>query len=278
MQNDINEHQELVEKLKNLEIRLKESEKSRFDFLSNIRNQLNNPLSSIIILSEHLIDKLTDTEESRIAKLIHSESLNLDFVLKNLIASGEFSAGEANLEISTFHIKDLINEALRTFSNKTNEKQLKVNLICPESLKITTDRFKLSLALHNLISNAIVFNKYKGSILITIESNKNFLDIAVTDEGSGFSEEEASLIFIPFKQLSSGSNRIYISTGIGLSLVKNITEILEGKINFKSDIGKGSTFTLSVPNNKINLSKHNTGKNELEVILNQSFKDEPANA
>jgi signal transduction histidine kinase len=240
-------NESLQSELKRLLVRLEEAEKDKTEFLANIRNQLNNPLNSIIVLSENLMGMLADPEEFRIADLIHLESLNLDFVLKNLIVASEFAAGETDMEISMFNVRDLINEGLSVFSNKIKEKQLRVDVRCPEFLKLSTDRFKLSLAIHNLISNAIEFNKYNGLISITVEQDENSVIISVKDEGSGFSEEEANLIFMPFKQLKSRSSRAYISTGIGLSLVKNIVEVLEGKVDFISSVGEGSAFIVSIP-------------------------------
>lgn len=238
----------LKKEVEYLTLRLQESEKSKIEFLSNVKNQLNNPLNSIIILSQHLMKRLADDkEEARIADLIYTEGVILDFVIKNLITAGEFGTGEAEVQPCKFNMRELIDDSLETFASKTEEKKLNIVVTCPDVLSIKTDKSKLSLALRNLISNAIEFNIYKGSIKISVTQSQNNVEFSIADDGSGFSKEEAELIFIPFKQLKSESSRVFKSSGIGLSLVKNIAEMLGGKIAFESKPGKGSIFKLSIP-------------------------------
>lgn len=240
------ENESLSLQVKSLLIQLEESEKNKSEFLSNIKNQLNNPLGSILLLSQHLMNKL-DGPELSLMNMINNDALVLDFQLRNLMIAGELEAGESDLEVSCIVVKELVEESLSIFSNRILEKQLNVKVECDDEIKINTDRRKLAIAVQNLISNAIEFNKEKGNLSIAVSAGNDLLTINIEDEGIGFSKNEANLIFLRFKQLQSLPSRPHVSSGLGLCLVKDLVELLGGEIKFNSLPKKGSIFTLIMP-------------------------------
>lgn len=244
------ENKTLKSEIRQLCKRLDSVEKNKTEFLANIKNQMNNPLNSIIVLSEYLKQKLTENNEDKeIIDLIYRETVNLSFGLGNLVLAGEIEAGETIIEPSTFYVRELIEEAVKLFGGKIEEKGLATSIKCPASLKIHTDKSKLFIVMQNLLSNAIEFNVTSGDISISAskENGSGTVCISITDTGIGFPEKNADLMFMRFKQLQSGPDRQYVSGGIGLCIVKDIIELLGGHLEYKSKLGESSTFKIALP-------------------------------
>lgn len=242
-------NQSLKLEMKQIIKKLEKSEKNKTEFLSSIRNRLYNPLSSIILFSENLLHQMQEagSESAFAVDLIYKEAQNLNFALNNLTTAAELEAGEDKLELSRFDANTLIDEGLKIFSGKITENQIDVTVDCSQAVKVETDRAKLSLVIQNLISNAAEFSKIRGKVYISAWEDEKEIKIQVKDEGIGFTEEQAHDIFTRFDQLQSGSDRMYVGPGIGLCLVKDIVDLLEGKVDFESIPDKGSTFTVTIP-------------------------------
>jgi CheY-like chemotaxis protein/anti-sigma regulatory factor (Ser/Thr protein kinase) len=129
-------------------------------------------------------------------------------------------------------------------------KRIKVfTAIDSEILEIETDERKLKQIIVNLLSNAVKFTPDGGEIGLEVkwDKEKNIVDFIVWDRGIGISPEDTDRLFMPFVQLDSSLSRHYSGTGLGLALVRSLTELLGGTVSLESEIGKGSSFTVSIP-------------------------------
>lgn len=242
----------MTKKLNRLNEKLQESESLKSNFLSNIRNEMNDPLTSILGLSEQILSKKYKDNKTitTIAEMIHSEAFNLDFQLKNIFAAAEIEAGETLLDVSSVDVCALIKNTINFFRYRIDEKNLTIQFLCDSSKKkpiFKTDSSKLSLVIANLLSNAIGFSKKNGKIKLKAGIHNGSLAISVKDFGKGIKKANQKNIFDRFKQLDSGFTKSHRGHGIGLSIVKSIVEILKGDITLSSERNMGSVFKVTVP-------------------------------
>lgn len=246
----------LIEELNNVNQKLLASENLKSNFLSNIRNEINNPIASILELSKNIKEGQMDVESmKRFASLIFSETFDLDFQLRNIFLSAEIEAGESPLSVISVNITSIVSNVIDSFKAKIDKKGIELiyNNTIEQNTIFKTDSEKLHLILCNLLANAIQFNDYGGKIEIDtkIEDNKFFFSIK--DNGIGIAEDELEKIYDRFHQIESGTTKTYGGHGLGLSITKALLEILEGKIIVYSNIGVGSNFIIEI--NQLDLTE-----------------------
>ncbi|HES59759.1 MAG TPA: sensor histidine kinase, partial [Caldithrix sp.] len=152
-----------------------------------------------------------------------------------------------DLDINEYNLKELIDEIIAEASPLVNGKDLQLVGDVSNDLNMTSDRRRVKQIVMNLISNAIKFTD-RGSVSVKAALNPdNMLEFVVTDTGIGISEEDQKKLFAPFQQLDMSSSKKYDGTGLGLYLCSKLVDILGGKIEMNSALGKGSTFTFILP-------------------------------
>jgi len=250
--------------------KLNESESLKTHFISNISNELMNPFTSVLALSENIleVEKENWKKVFHMVSLIHTEVFNLDFQLKNIFMAAKLEAGEVVPEISQVNIDKLIESNINMFRYEARRKHLQIEYIresgsiYPE-LYFKSDAQKIHLVLCNLLSNAIKFSYNEGKIFLkALKAGKN-LTVVVQDFGQGISKANEQIIFDRFKRADSGINSINRGHGLGLSIVKAIVDMLNGKINFESEVGRGTTFKLNITESEQETAGISTNPDEL---------------
>lgn len=245
----LNQERKLTTELNDVNEKLLESEHLKSNFLSNIRNEINNPIASILELAKNITEGNLDVVSMKeFASLIYLEAFDLDFQLRNIFLSAEIEAGESPLSIVSVNINALIDSVLVAFRKRMDRKG--VNLIWDNSITeekiFKTDSEKLHLIISNLVANAVQFNHRGGTVEVSSEFKDNELVICVSDTGIGVSEENQQKIYDRFHQIEEGSTKTYGGHGLGLSITKALLEIIEGRIELQSELGKGSRFTIFI--------------------------------
>ena len=245
----IAELEEMTAQLKAVNRKLEESESLKSHFISNIRNEIINPFTSIINLSKQ-IGSINDIEKAkRNAALIHGEAFFLDFQLKNIFAAAELEAGETFPQIYSVNVMSTINGLIESYQSNITAK--KVNIIVkssiPDDFTFKSDPGKLTLIYSNLLNNAILFSKEGGDIEITVSFEYDSIVFVVKDSGIGIEEDKMKLIFDRFKRIDNTINTLSSGYGLGLSVAKAITDMLNGTISVESRVNDGSTFTVLIP-------------------------------
>jgi len=246
----------LIEQLNAVNQKLLASEHLKTNFLSNIRNEINNPIASILELSKNIKEGGMDVEAmKRFASLIFSETFDLDFQLRNIFLSAEIEAGESPLSVISVNISSLILNVLDSFKSKIEKKGVKLILSnsIEENTIFKTDTEKLHLILSNLLANAIQFNEYGGQIEILSKIENNQFYFSIKDNGIGIAEDELEKIYDRFHQIESGATKTYGGHGLGLSITKALLEILGGDITVYSELGVGSSFIIEI--NQLDISE-----------------------
>jgi len=266
----IQELKDLTEELKVVNKKLEESEALKSHFISNITNEIINPFTSILGLSRNILAVKKENWKKVISMvaLIHSEAFNLDFQLRNIFLAAKIEAGEIYPEILNVDLKNLIRSVIDSFRIECKKKNIAIEFefeIKPVKgiiFYFKTDPEKVKLALANLISNAIKFSFDENKIIVKATKEGEMVNISVTDFGTGISEANQKIIFDRFKRLDSGINSLNRGHGLGLSINKAVIDLLQGRIEIKSEINKGATFSLLVPEAKTNIAGFATDGNE----------------
>ena len=220
-------------------------------FISMISHEYRTPLT-VLMNSTYLLDKyfeLGETEkfDNSLRKINHSV-VSMTDLLEEVIRFGHNDIDENDNEIVELDLVNQVNTIITNFKNQ-ERKEFNVVVDCSENpLLIKTDARKVRLILNNLIKNAISYSTGLPEITIIVERVNHHVRVTVMDKGIGITDNDMDKIFEPFYR---GENTIGNSgTGLGLAISKRYAESLEGSITFDSQIGKGSNFTLVLPNNK----------------------------
>ena len=239
------------EKIEKLNVRLADSERLKSNFLSNIRNEINNPLTAILGLAQEIAGPVKDEETKQtMAKMIYNEAFELDFQLRNIFIAAELEAGETALNIVRVDTATLIRNLITSFSHKALEKNVTMEFVHhPEQqdLSFSTDPQKLHQVLANLLANAIEYNNTGKTVSIEARKENTSLLVAIADEGIGIPEEKREDLFDRFRQLDSGTQKKHKGHGLGLSVTKALVDMLGGKVSFTNAEGGGCVFQIAVP-------------------------------
>ena len=251
---------EIEQKAKELEL----TSKYKSEFLANMSHELRTPLNSIQILSRLLYEnkeKNLTEKQLQFARTIQSSGTDLLNLINEILDLSKIEAGKMTINLETLPVKMVASYVQQNFEHLTDEKNiyLKVNVEDKLPENIITDRQRVEQILKNLLSNAIKFTE-KGGITVTISRPRpdllsgskrlnvnNCISIAVTDTGIGIPEDKIQAIFQAFQQADGTTSRKYGGTGLGLSISRELARLLQGEIYLESKEGKGSTFTLVLP-------------------------------
>ena len=238
--------QSLTRKLEEMNRKLQESEALKSQFLSNIRNEINNPLSAIIGLSRQIMTGQA-SDPAKSAGIIHAEAFSLDFQLHNIFLAAELEAGEASPALSRVDIPALIESTLEQLRHRFDEKGVAPACEIETPLVFISDAEKLQVVLANLLANAIEFSPEGATVSISARQADGRLQLTVADTGMGIAPEHHERIFDRFRQLEMGSTKSHRGHGLGLSITKAVVELLGGEVTLESELGQGARFVLVLP-------------------------------
>ncbi|MCV9386378.1 sensor histidine kinase [Reichenbachiella ulvae] len=246
----LSEQKQFMSDLKTVNDKLLQSEELKSHFLSNIKNEINNPMTSIIGLLR--VNLATDTEmESRMrnTQLVYKEASALNFQLQNLFMAAELEAGEARMSKSKFTCVEVIGEAVSMVQSQLGDVKIACVVDADINESMVSDRGKLLVILSNLISNAHKFcDANNGQVNVDLTKNSDGqLVFSVSDNGVGISEEDLGDIYDRFNQLDAGTTKNYGGHGLGLSVVHALVDLLDGSLKIHSQPGKGTEVTVSLP-------------------------------
>ena len=239
--------------------------KYKSEFLANMSHELRTPLNSLLILAKLLSDnKDANLSEKQVeyAKTIYASGGDLLTLINEILDLSKVEAGKMQIEPRDIALGDLRDYFERTFRPVAEQKGLEFGIELREGLPshIRTDPQRLQQVLKNLLSNAFKFTEH-GSVRLLMEAASDrahlesdvlhrahaVLGFSVTDTGIGIPRNKQKIIFEAFQQADGTTSRKYGGTGLGLSISREITRLLGGEIEVKSEPGEGSTFTLYLP-------------------------------
>lgn len=247
-QSALEDLQKMTEKLETMNAKLQESEALKGHFLSNIRNEINNPLTSIMGLSHQCLCNQGESERcSSIARMIYHEAFTLDSQLQNIFVAAELEAGEADPAFANVDVSTIIDRVVEAHEFQISEKKMSVKADREKPLPFSTDARMVRLILSNLLGNAIEFGAEASHVDVSAETDDGVLTLTVKDNGKGISKEDQETIFDRFRQLESGTTKSHRGHGLGLSIVRSLVEMLGGELQLESDANKGCKVVITLP-------------------------------
>ncbi len=255
--NALNDMRAMTYKLESMNEKLQNSEALKSQFLSNIRNEINNPLSAIMGLSGQCLDQGCDPEVCRKnLRMIYAEAFNLDYQLQNVFMAAELEAGEAEISYAMVEIDSILAGCIDKLAYRIAEKEIEISQSIPDDLIFPSDAQKFETILINLLANAVEFNHNGGTIHVDIEENRSGLIVTVIDNGPGINPVDQEIIFDRFRQLDAGATKGHRGHGLGLSICWSLAELLSGTLDLDSQPGRGSRFVLSLSRPDVDVAVH----------------------
>ncbi|OSB14092.1 sensor histidine kinase [Clostridium botulinum] len=234
-------------------LELEKVNKLKDEFFTIISHELRTPLTIIyssLQLAYDIYPEDINLNIDKILKRINQNTARLLKLINNILDISKAEAGFLTLNNEYFDIVLETENIVNSITNYANSKN--INLIfdtTEEEEEVWIDKDKYERILLNLLSNAVKFTPENKSIYVTLKIYKNNFKLIVKDEGRGIPKEKIDCIFNRFAQVNSSLSRSAEGTGIGLSLVKKIVDLMDGEINVYSILGKGTTFTVKINKN-----------------------------
>jgi signal transduction histidine kinase/CheY-like chemotaxis protein len=222
------------------------------EFLANMSHELRTPLNSILILAKMLAQNAGDRlsgEQVRYADTIHASGTNLLTLINDILDLSKIEAGAVELQLESMSPRTLVETLRGSFDALAREKgvSLVIDVDAATPSTIVSDQQRLQQVLNNLVSNALKFTE-RGTVTLRVApSGANSLSFMVRDTGVGIPADKRAVIFEAFRQADGSTHRKYGGTGLGLSISLELARLLGGNIQVDSEVGVGSTFTLTVP-------------------------------
>ncbi len=267
-QNTLKELIKVNKDLKDVNVKLAESEKLKTHFLSNIANEIINPFTAIIGLSQNIIDAGPEDFDAikKMSSYIYNEASFLDFQLKNIFAAAEIEAGESEPMFSKINIIETIKTIKDRYEYAAKDKSIEIifcNKIEQNEYLVVSDHEKISLIISNLLNNAIKYCKLNKSVEICIYIENNIVNISVKDKGEGISEEKKQQIFDRFNRTKNIINSEERGAGLGLSISLYFAELIEAEIIFSTTSGVGSKFILKLNQGNLDIESFSGDDNQI---------------
>ncbi len=262
-----NRTRQLSESNRNLHLAKTQAEtanQAKSEFLANMSHELRTPMNAIIGFSEILDQYVTIPKQRQYLERIIKSGQSLLTLINDILDLSKIEAGKLNLRYGPVSIRNLFEEIQEMFLHKLTQKSLRIELdIAPDiPATLMLDEIRLRQILLNLTGNAVKFTQ-AGSIMLHAESevmdhektSSVNITIAVSDTGIGIPPEKQGLIFKPFEQQTGKDAARYGGTGLGLSITCRLVDAMGGVISVKSIVGKGSTFTINLPDVEVAAAK-----------------------
>ncbi len=235
-----------IRKLKNLD-------KSRQEFVSNVSHELKTPLTSIRVLADSLMG-MEDAPKELYQEFMQDISREVDRegkIIDDLLTLVKMDKSSPDLNIAQISVNGLLEQILKRLTPIARKRNIEITYESKREVVADVDEVKLSLAISNLVENAIKYNHEEGKVRVTLDADHKFFYVQVSDTGVGIPKEFQERVFERFYRVDKARSRETGGTGLGLSITKNIILLHQGAIRLKSEEGEGAVFTVRIPLNYI---------------------------
>lgn len=227
-----------------------EADKVKNEFLANVSHELRTPLNAILGFSEILSTGACgelNTKQKEFISDIRVSGIHLLSMINEILDLSKIEAKAVKLVRSTFNIKRALIEVANILHPLATKKNIRIIVDCEEDFEVYADYQKIQQILYNLVNNAIKYSPENDEVEIIAEKSKKMFRLKVHDNGIGIDKKYHGKIFAKFVQLDSAYTKKESSTGLGLTITKELTELHGGKISIVSEVNNGSTFIVEIP-------------------------------
>jgi len=258
---------------------LREKEDFKNKFIANFSHEVRNPITSIISFINLIKDTKLNREQLEYLDIIYSSSFHLNSIINDILDISKIETGKMAIKLAFFDFHMLIEQIEINYNVKCNDKNLNFKVIIDHNIPkyIESDSTRVQQLIQNLLDNAIKFTS-QGTISLEIKNiykraQNLTLSIIVKDMGTGIEQKYYNTIFRRFNRLENANSKQGV--GLGLSIVKEIVELMHGELHFESEINIGTTVTINLKTKSLlTLQKQVNNKAELKAVKD-SFKNKP---
>lgn len=230
-------------------VKAEESDRLKSSFLANMSHEIRTPMNAIMGFSNLLVEDQPDAElRKNLSNEISKNGFSLLNLIDNILDLAKIETNQLKIDLTHFNLHELLNEIYYTYYELIKNNELKFILKLKKQFDVIlySDPIRIKQIFKNLIENAIKFTE-KGLIEIGYSFREEKLSLYVKDTGIGMDEKQLQLIFARFSKIENNKQKLYRGAGLGLSICKQMTELLGGEIAVESELDKGSTFYINIP-------------------------------
>ncbi len=226
---------------------------AKSDFLANMSHEIRTPMNGVIAAADLALAEAGNPKAAHYIRIIQKSGTSLMGIINDILDFAKIDAGKMELERNPFRLDEMLEQLSSSFKPRTQEKQIEflIDLEPGTPLALVGDSMRLQQILSNIVGNACKFTSRGGLILINVKTkefmaNSAVLQFSVKDTGMGMDSKKVDELFLPFTQADASATRKYGGTGIGLTISKQLVDMMMGEIWGESTIGVGTTFHFTV--------------------------------
>lgn len=230
--------------------RMTKLDESRGRFVSDVSHELKTPMTSIKILADSLLSEEEGLPEDVYREFLTDISTEIDRenqIINDLLELVREEQKKEELKIASVNIDKMVGGIVKRIIPIAHKSGITMYYDCFRNFNADVDEVKLSLALSNLIENAVKYNRENGWVRVSVDCDHKFFTIVIADSGIGIPAEDQEHVFDRFYRVDKARSRATGGTGLGLAIVKNVVFAHKGNINLVSVVDSGSTFTIRIP-------------------------------
>jgi signal transduction histidine kinase len=221
--------------------------RSKSSFLANVSHEIRTPMNAVLGLTKILLqdESLSNDVLDKLEKIYASSDLLLS-IINDLLDFSKIEAGKLDIIPAKYNITSLVNDSVQLNMLRINNKPINFQLKIDGSIpaKFEGDELRIKQVLNNLLSNAIKYTE-KGNVILSVAFADGLLELSVSDTGHGMTKEQLEKLFLEYARFEENSN--IEGTGLGLTITRRLINLMHGEISVESEIGKGSVFTVKLP-------------------------------
>lgn len=251
--------------------------RAKDSFLANISHEIRTPMNAIVGLSEVLTDTTLSADQQEYVNTIRQSGSDLLGIINEILDLSKIEAGKIEIRPASFHLRECVESAADTIASNAIEKGIEFSIQMDPDLPIyiTTDEMRVRQVMINMLGNAVKFTD-KGRIDLKLEGCENdigeyILSIHVSDTGGGIKQHDQEKLFQAFSQVDESSARRYGGTGLGLTISRDLAQLMGGDISLNSVYGEGTTFTVTIKPVKVSREVIRSEAFDLSAIQGKSI-------
>ena len=228
---------------------LERLERVRREFFANLSHELRTPLTAILAYSETLIDGAIDDRENnlRFIEKVHKHAARMSELISDISDLSAIESGKVKLSLGPVRLRSIVAEVFALTESRRGNCNVSFSVSIPDNLYVLADHTRLEQILYNLIDNAVKFNCPGGSVTVTASETGGRVTIHVEDTGTGIAASDLPRVFERLYRADKSRSRKTEGTGLGLAIVKHLVQAHGGEISARSEVGRGSRFTFTLP-------------------------------